>query len=494
MASPGQPNLPPDSFVTCSTDNTARIWSLGSTNQSSASSNLKRNIYSKELLKIIYIDNDLSALCEIDQSMNDSSENQTSSTSTSTNSSSQTPNITNIPTGSINNLNSNDINSSSLKMGARCLKLSPDGQSLATGDRNGNIRIYDTYSFESVCMIEAHEGEILYLQYSQPESGRLLLASSSRDRLIHIFDATRNKYDLIQTLDDHSAAITAVRFSYNQMEKQLYLISCGADKSIMFRTANNTSENFLFTSSTSSQSSTSTSASSPNATNNQLQFTRTSYVAEKQTFYDLNIDPTRNYINTISQDRMVRTYSIKDGKKLRQFRGSLNEDGYLLKMDMDKNGSLLATSCTDKCVYVWDLNTSECVAYIYGHSEVVTDLKFTHDNQHLITVSGDGCIFVWRLNNLFNYLPSVSSSLTSSSSYHSGLSNAASQSQQQWPTRKSSIIPSNVPSQSTLPPTFKQPTLETAFENDNDLPAWARNKLNNGTQVKHESNSLEKFL
>lgn len=113
------------------------------------------------------------------------------------------------------------------KLGARCLKINPFGTHLATGDRNGNIRIYDisasassssnnTLSSKAICMIEAHDGEILYLQYSQPESGRLLLASSSRDRLIHIFDASKVSYDLLQTLDDHSAAIMAVRFYFNR--------------------------------------------------------------------------------------------------------------------------------------------------------------------------------------------------------------------------------------------------------------------------------------
>jgi len=156
-------------------------------------------------------------------------------------------------------------------------------------------------------------------------------------------------------------------------------------------------------SSSSTSSSSSSSSSSPNFSANntgQLQFVRTSYVAEKQTFYDLNIDSSKNHIHTISQDRMIRTYAIKDGKKLRQIRGSLNEDGYLTKMDTDRNGNLLATSCTDKCVYIWDLNSGECVAYFYGHSEVVQDLRFTSDNKHLITVSGDGCIFVWNLSNL----------------------------------------------------------------------------------------------
>lgn len=43
-------------------------------------------------------------------------------------------------------------------------------------------------------------------------SGLQLLATASRDRLIHILDAGRD-YSLVQTLDEHSSSITAVRFA-----------------------------------------------------------------------------------------------------------------------------------------------------------------------------------------------------------------------------------------------------------------------------------------
>ncbi|CAF1069890.1 unnamed protein product, partial [Brachionus calyciflorus] len=123
-------------------------------------------------------------------------------------------------------------------------------------------------------------------------------------------------YSSLQTIDDHSSSIAALRFCFNSLEKQLFLISYGNDKSIMFQTL----------------------SSEP------CQFTRTSYAFEKQTFHDLNIDNTNSSINIISQDRMIRTYSIK---RLRQIIGFLNEDGQLLKMDTDRNGNLLAGSCTD---------------------------------------------------------------------------------------------------------------------------------------------------
>lgn len=37
-----------------------------------------------------------------------------------------------------------------------------------------------------------------------------LLASAGRDRLVHIFD---QNYNLLQTLNDHSAPISAIRFT-----------------------------------------------------------------------------------------------------------------------------------------------------------------------------------------------------------------------------------------------------------------------------------------
>lgn len=43
-------------------------------------------------------------------------------------------------------------------------------------------------------------------------SGVKLLASASRDRLIHIFNLEKN-YSLEQTMNDHSASITAVKFT-----------------------------------------------------------------------------------------------------------------------------------------------------------------------------------------------------------------------------------------------------------------------------------------
>lgn len=122
------------------------------------------------------------------------------------------------------------------KPGIRSLKISSNSSHLATGDRSGNLRVYDLQNLDLIYMINAHQGEILDLDYSQPESdGSMLLASSARDRTIRVFSVTDNHYELLQTLEDHSAAITAVKFCFSYIEQQLYLTSCGFDKSLMLR-------------------------------------------------------------------------------------------------------------------------------------------------------------------------------------------------------------------------------------------------------------------
>lgn len=81
------------------------------------------------------------------------------------------------------------------KNGVRCIRIRPDAIHLAAGDRAGNIKIHDMRTMKEIYKIEAHDAEVLCLEYSK--NGRLnepkssyprLLASASRDRLIHVFN------------------------------------------------------------------------------------------------------------------------------------------------------------------------------------------------------------------------------------------------------------------------------------------------------------------
>ncbi|TRZ00658.1 hypothetical protein DNTS_012998 [Danionella cerebrum] len=335
-----QARLSPGCFLSCSSDNTIRLWHTDTQNSS-----LGRNIISNDLQKVIYMDSNTSTLLDPDCTVCSSSEKQ-------------------------------DVQTSENRTGIRSMCVSPDGQQLASGDRNGTLRIHDLESMEEILDVQAHDSEILCLEFSKPETGLKLLATASRDRLIHVLDADQ-EYSLLQTLDEHSSSITAVRFAAN--EGKVRMISCGADKSIYFRTAQKTEEGTTFT--------------------------RTHHIVRKTTLYDMDIDPSRKYAVIGCQDRSIRIldflemiFNICNGKQKKVYKGSQSEDGTLIKVQMDPSGHYVATSCSDKNISIFDFYTGECVATMFGHSEIVTGMKFTNDCRHLISVSGDSCIFVWRLH------------------------------------------------------------------------------------------------
>lgn len=323
-------NLPLDCFLTCSSDDTIRVWSLLDKECEPINDVYRRNIYSKELLKVLYIDDELNFIKDVDNPI----------------------------------LNMEKPSSYDGRNGVRCIKISPDRNHLATGDRSGNIRIYNLANLKLITTIEAHDSEVLCLEYTNDRIERKMLASASRDRLIHVFDVEHG-YKILQTLDDHSSSITSVKFIGGGQAFQM--VSCGADKSIIFRTFQNN------------------------------QFLRGNNCSGKNTLYDMEIDSNSKHILTACQDRNIRIYGTQNAKHTKTFKGSHSDEGSLIKLSLDLSGIYIATSCTDKTLSVYDYYSTECMARMYGHSELVTGLKFTNDCKHLISASGDGCIFIWQV-------------------------------------------------------------------------------------------------
>ncbi|KAF7286628.1 hypothetical protein GWI33_004661 [Rhynchophorus ferrugineus] len=335
---PTNSGLPPGSFLTCSSDDTIRVWTLDKMNDKNSRGMYQQNIYSNELLKVVYVDKDLSYIKDLDISGTVSTEKQPDQTSYDG------------------------------KNGVRCIKVSPNGKHLASGDRSGNIRIHDIAQMKEQFKIEAHDSEVLCLEYSASDLSYNLLASASRDRLIHVFD-TNNGYEFVQTLDDHSSSITAVRFLNHS--NNIQMISCGADKSLIFR--------------------------SLGEFGGKAQFVRDHNATGKTTLYDMEVDTGQKHVLTACQDRNVRIYNVHTGKHTKTFKGSTGDDGTLIKVVLDRSGIYLATSCTDKSLSVYDYYSGECMATMCGHSELATGLRFTNDCRRLVSASGDGCIFIWRI-------------------------------------------------------------------------------------------------
>jgi WD40 repeat protein len=78
-------------------------------------------------------------------------------------------------------------------------------KSLAVGDMEGNFKIYDLNNHNILYTISAHNSEITTMDFIDFDDN-LILATGSKDKLIHIFDANLD-FILIKTLDVHSLSL-----------------------------------------------------------------------------------------------------------------------------------------------------------------------------------------------------------------------------------------------------------------------------------------------
>ncbi|KAL0076140.1 hypothetical protein F4703DRAFT_1762129 [Phycomyces blakesleeanus] len=387
----GAPNshIPPHSFVTHSADGTIRFWSLDHVNiglgpSSSASSishlsnstsvspthgNLpwsgqlspsnstvhgssnRRNIYSRELVKMLYVDTDAAEFSKLKKDVDLADD--------------QLPDF-----------------------GIRALKISSDGKLMATGDRNGNLRVHNMQTWEQIAFQEAHDSEILSIDFSNPLKDDMpcLVATGSRDRLLHIFDVKRN-FQLVQSLDDHSSSITAVKFTKDADK----LISCGADKGVIFRKRV-------------------TDIPVPNGC---FYATYHNY-SGRSTVFDMAMDVTARYVATVTGERRLYVFSIESGKpfcickpetaeELANSSFAENSGGSLINIDLDPfSGTYAVTSGSDRCLRLFDLTNSICIDKICAHAELVTSVKFLRtstDSLRMISTCSDGTIFVWKVSD-----------------------------------------------------------------------------------------------
>ncbi|KAJ3379389.1 hypothetical protein HDU92_006708 [Lobulomyces angularis] len=345
--------LPANTFITYSSDGTVRFWNLethSSPNAVSVNNDdiYNRNIYSKELLKILYLN---PTALEMNKLKTDATD---------------------------------DVNAKlkyEKNCGIRALCVSGDGKWLSSGDRAGNIRVHELSTFKEMFCIEAHDAEVLSIDFSlksadESTNAPNLMATASRDRLIHIFDIN-NGFKLLQTLDDHSSSITSVKFCENGKK----LLSCAADKSIIFRILQ---ESEIYDS---------------------HEYVTFHNESGRSTVYDMDIDATQKFVSTVSQDKRLNIYSTATGKPVRSYKHDQSEEqgmqdnggGGFLKVSMDPSGLFAATASSDKYIRVFDFYSGACITRMAGHSELITSIKFSLDGSRLITTGGDSCVFIWTV-------------------------------------------------------------------------------------------------
>ncbi|KAF9281206.1 hypothetical protein BGZ68_006795 [Mortierella alpina] len=347
--------FPLDTFVTYSADGSIKFWNLDENIGMLAplSDNYDPHAPddslspqpSKEILSVLYVDENTKSWIQVPESQDGLD-----------------PGFNTVP----------------MECGVRTVKISADGRFLASGDKGGNLRVHALSTLEKLTYQEAHDTEILAIDFTDPadKEAPLLVATAGRDRLLHVFDVM-NDFALVQTLDDHSSSITCIQFAADGSR----MMSCGADKSIIFRNCHKVDGG--------------------------IAYQPYHQAPGRATFYDMVLHHPSQTMAVVSGDRRFNVFALDSGKAIKSFKAETKGEDLAAGMaeicsmthvSLDPSGTIAAASGSDKSVRIYDLLHGTCLAHMICHSELVTGVQFISECNRIVSTSADGCILVWRLS------------------------------------------------------------------------------------------------
>ncbi|KAL5636345.1 hypothetical protein ACGC1H_004979 [Rhizoctonia solani] len=246
------------------------------------------------------------------------------------------------------------------------LSISPNGKSIVVGYPDGSLAIWDYQTGACISPLRVghwHQDVVTCAVYS-PHGN--LVASSSHDATIRVWDVTKGGLQNSRILSGHSGPVHSVAFSPNSS-----LIASGSsDRTIRLWDPN---------------------ASRP---------IHEPYVGHSSRVTSVAFSPDGTKLVSGSWDKTIRVWSMDLGS-LRLANNPLVITGHsdsVTCVSFSPDGSKLASGSMDKTVQIWDAQTgakSELHASPATHSNTISSIAFSPDGKHLASCSLDGAIQLW---------------------------------------------------------------------------------------------------
>lgn len=247
------------------------------------------------------------------------------------------------------------------------------------------IRIVDGKTKKSSFTCKAHAAEITDIAVWEGDS--VLVACSSRDRTVQVFEQRDNTWELLQTLDEHVGAVTSLLFS----KRGTRLISSSSDRTVVVRER----------------------VTAVDGGQKLTAFVIMRTITLKATPTSIITDSNQEDALIVSTiDRQVQQYDVETSGLSTSFRATDSEgtDAVVLSglVTVPRRGTTLigGVSSTDKSVRLYN-DSGTLVKRDWGHTEGITGVTLVASSESgnmaaeppsLVTVAADGTIFIWDLD------------------------------------------------------------------------------------------------
>ncbi len=242
------------------------------------------------------------------------------------------------------------------------LAFSPDGNCLACGDFNGDIRVWETHTHQLQSILKGHANWVQAVTYSPDRS---LLASGSFDCTVKLWDLSTG--ECLKTLTEHTQGVYSVAFSPDGE-----ILASGSDDCTLKLWDVNSGQCLT---------------SLQNAAN------------PAHDIKSLAFSPDGCIIASGGSDRTIQLWHLQDGSNGTYWQTLTGHQGWIWCVAFSPDSRLLASGSDDTTVKLWDLATGECLHNFVGHNDELVSIAFSHDGRMLISSSKDRTIGVWDIQS-----------------------------------------------------------------------------------------------
>jgi eukaryotic-like serine/threonine-protein kinase len=196
--------------------------------------------------------------------------------------------------------------------GVRALAFDPEGEKLATGGRNGAVKVWDTHTGAKLFEVAGHSGSVVAIAYAP--DGKTL-ATAGGDKTIKLWDAAKGGPKL--TLAGHESGVYGIAFAPTGR----YLASGGWDHTVRLWDLDSGSQ-------------------------------LAKLEGHTQDVWSVAVNPEGSLIASAGEDQMVRIWNIETRKEVGAFRGST---GLILNIRFSPEPGFLVAGGKDGIARMWNL-------------------------------------------------------------------------------------------------------------------------------------------
>ncbi len=235
------------------------------------------------------------------------------------------------------------------------IAFSPDGNILACGSDSGSIALWDLNYKEKIRTFKEHEGKVWSILFSN--DGKLIV-SSSDDKTIRLRDMESGKE--IKTLRWHTGSVNTIALAKDNKT----LLSGSSDGTIVIWDI---------------------------TTGESIKRIKTDPINS------IDLSPDGKHVATGSSDGKIKIWNLETADEEISFTDQKGSVGIGSCLRFSPDGRLIAWGANDSTITIKEISTGKAVANLRLHKKGINSIAFSPDGKILASAGEDNDIKLWKL-------------------------------------------------------------------------------------------------